>query len=101
MSKFVSFDAVVTYSIGPSVNRGIPIASGFQPLFCFDDIEVTAEYEYPDGVIVYPGDSVSLGVRLRVSFVGIENIYRGMSFELKETGSLKGEGTVRSVPKFV
>ena len=101
MSSDITVDAVVTYSAGKSVDRGIPIASGFQPFFCVEDKKIAVEYTYPEGEVVYPGDSVSLSMRMKAAEISDVEIYKGMSFELMKVDTRVGEGTIRTTPRAV
>ena len=92
-------EAVVTYYPNQAESRAIPVASGYQPKFHFDDESWAVEHEYADASLVYPGDRVTVFFRFFDSRVSLEDIYRGMSFELKEGEKTVGEGTVLGMGK--
>ena len=97
MDDLYDIEAVVTYLQRKKSGGTVPVSSGFQPAFCFDDERWIAELSYPEGNLVYPGDRVRVRLRFMDEYDAVNMLYIGMTFELKEGEIAVAEGTVREM----
>ena len=92
-----SVKAVVSYYPSASDTRAIPVSSGYQPKFSYNDESWAVEHNYTDGDLVYPGDRVEVLFNFHSQSVSQDTFFAGMAFHLIQGERIVGEGTVLAV----
>ena len=98
MSKKPHFKAIITYL---ATQEGIktPVSSGFRTVirFPYDERDFIAEQNFLESEIVFPGDTANVDIILLKSEDKLEQIYKGLGFDLLINEMIIGSGSITDV----
>jgi len=89
-TKFMGEVYVLTKEEG---GRHTPFFTGYRPQFYFRTTDVTGTAHLPDGMMVMPGDNVTIEVNLITPIAMV----KGLRFAIREGGRTVGAGTVTEI----